>query len=407
MADKIKIIRITTTAEMLTNQLSGQCLYMKQNGFDVMMVSSGEEGDQSQIPKEICRHIIVPMTRYITPFADLKSLLLLIRVIKKFKPDIVHTESPKAGFLGMIAARMSGVKVRIHTVAGLPLMVEKGWKLRVLKMVEKITYACATNIWPNGPSLKNYILQHKFTEPSKLSIIGNGSSNGIDLKKFNLSGLDSHIMDEVKGLVDYREDLTYLLFVGRMVYDKGVVELINVFKELQKTKPNLRLILIGYREGSLDPLPKKTEREIDCNSSIIHIKWSSRIEYFMALSDYFVFATHREGFPNVLLEAGAMKLPIICSKIVGNIDIVQDGVTGLLFNVQNESSFKKTIEQALDNPEKSKEMTSQLYQTIVANFERNDYRKKMYDEYISLLGAEQRVISNELGKKLNSISKDH
>jgi glycosyltransferase involved in cell wall biosynthesis len=127
----------------------------------------------------------------------------------------------------------------------------------------------------------------------------------------------------------------------------------------------------------------------------------------MALSDYFVFATHREGFPNVLLEAGAMKLPIICSKIVGNIDIVQDGVTGLLFDVQNETSFKKTIEQALDNPEKSKEMTSQLYQTIVANFERNDYRKKMYDEYISLLGDEQRVISNELGKKLNSISKAH
>lgn len=404
MPDKKKLIRITTTAEMLTNQLSGQSLFMQQNGFDVLMISSAEETEQPLMAREICRHVVVPMTRHITPFADLKSLISLIRLIRKFKPDIVHTESPKAGLLGMMASWMCGVKVRIHTVAGLPLMVENGWKLKVLKIVEKIAYAAATNVWPNGPSLSNYILQNKYTKPSKLSIIGKGSSNGIDLQKFNPSGLDSHILDEVKGLIDYRENLTYLLFVGRMVYDKGVVELINVFTELQKTKPDLRLLLIGYHERNLDPLPERTEHEIDCNNIIIHINWSARIEYFMALSDYFVFASHREGFPNVLLEAGAMKLPIICSNIVGNIDIVQDGVTGYLFDVQNENSFKKVIEKALNNPEKSREMTIQLYQTIVANFERNVYRQRMYDEYLSLLGVEKRESSNELGNALKYIS---
>ena len=405
MQNKKKLIRITTTAEMLTNQLSGQAYYMQQNGFDVLMVSSAEDVDHPLMPEEICRHIVVPMTRHITPLADLVSLFLLIKVIRKFKPDIVHTQSPKAGLLGMIAAWVCGIDVRIHTVAGMPLMVEKGLKLRILKFVEKIAYAAATNVWPNGPSLRNYILQNKYLQPSKLSIIGKGSSNGIDIQKFNCSNLDSHILEEVKALIDYREDLTYLLFVGRMVYDKGIVELIHVFTELQKTRCDLRLILIGNHERNLDPLPQETEYEIDRNEGITHIRWSARIEYFMALSDYFVFPTHREGFPNVLLEAGAMKLPIICSNIVGNIDIVQDGVTGHLFEVQNEKYFRQVIENALDNSFQSTEMANRLHKTIVVNFERNVFRKKMFDEYLSLLGFEKRESTIKLANELQNISK--
>ncbi|MEO6820867.1 MAG: glycosyltransferase family 4 protein [Ginsengibacter sp.] len=403
MQNKKKLVRITTTAEMLTNQLSGQSMFMQQRGFDVLMISSAEETEQPLMFKEGCRHIVIPMTRNITPFADIRSLISLVRVIKKFKPDIVHTESPKAGLLGTIAAWMCGVKVRIHTVAGLPLMVERGLKLRILKLVEKIGYGVATNVWPNGPSLSDYIVQNKYAKTSKLSTIGKGSSNGIDLQKFNLSTLDPQIFDEVKESIDYKEELTYLLFVGRMVYDKGVVELIDVFTALQKTNPNLRLILIGYHERNLDPLLPKTEHEIDCNNDIIHINWSDRVEYFMALSHYFVFASHREGFPNVLLEAGAMKLPIICSNIVGNIDIVQDGKTGILFEVNNENAFKQAVEKALQNPEKSFEMSDKLHKVITANFERNIFRKKMFDEYLKLLGEKKTESSNNIGSELNRI----
>ena len=407
MQDKKKLIRITTTAEMLTNQLSGQSLFMQQNGFDVLMISSEEETGHPLMPKEVCRHIVVPMTRNITPFADFKSLISLIKVIRKFKPDIVHTESPKAGLLGMIAAWICGVKVRIHTVAGLPLMVEKGWRLRVLKFVEKTAYAAATNVWPNGPSLSDYIVQNKYTNPSRLKTIGRGSSNGIDLRKFNPSTLNAGILRDVKDVMDYHEDLTYLLFVGRMVFDKGVVELINVFTDLQKNRPGLRLILLGYHERNLDPLPTKTEHEIDCNPSIIHINWSENVEYFMALSDYFVFASHREGFPNVLLEAGAMNLPIICSNIVGNIDIVHDNETGILFEVRNENLFKQAIEKALDNPEKSRKMANRLHETIVADFERDVFRKRMLDEYFSLLKVKERDNSNEPVNKLNYVTESN
>lgn len=380
-----KLIRITTTAEMHTNQLSGQVDFMRQNGFDVLLISSAEETEPRLLQLQPCRHIVVPMTRRITPFADLAALGKLIRIINKEKPDIVHTESPKAGLLGMLAAKLCGIKIRIHTVAGLPLMVEKGMKRKVLDEVEKLTYAAATNVWPNGPSLRDYILEMKYTRKSKLHIIGKGSSNGIDLQKFNPSALNFEIMDEVKKSIQYDPSLTYLLFVGRMVYDKGVVELINVFKRLQKDHPNLRLLLIGYHERSLDPLPAESEYEIDNNKAIFHINWSDKIEYYMQLSNFFVFGTHREGFPNVLVEAGAMKLPIICSRIVGNIDMVEDNVTGILFESNNEDSFYKAIQKALSNPEQSKKMATRLYANITSSFDRKIYWQTMLAEYKRLV----------------------
>lgn len=365
--------------------LPGQMRFMAANGFDVLMISAGGKELPEVIESEQCRHIIVPMTRKITPFADLKCLFRLISIFRKEKPDIVHTHTPKAGLLGMLAAKFCGVKVRIHTVAGLPLMVEKGLKYRLLKFTEKLTYAAANHVWPNSHSLMQVIKRNKLCKAAKLDIIAEGSTNGINVNRFSKEGLDEKIIDEVKGHISYSHQNVYLLCIGRLVKDKGITELVNVFTRLQKDNANLRLILVGEYEAALDPLPAGTLNEIKDNPSIIHINWSNRVEYFMHLAGFFVFPSHREGFPNVLLQAGAMGLPVICSHITGNIDIVANNETGLIFDSGNELQMLKLLQYALLHPQHMQEMAKKLQQQVRENYRQENIWQNMLGAYKSLV----------------------
>ena len=365
--------------------LPGQMQFMKQNGFDVLMISADGSELNEVITNEGCRHIVVPMTRKITPLQDLKCLLQLIRIFKKEKPDIVHSHTPKAGLLGMLAAKYCGIKIRIHTVAGMPLMVEKGFKLKLLRFIEKLTYWAAKEVWPNSNSLYRYIETHAFTEVKKLRIIGKGSTNGINISRFNQHVLDQNIIQQVNTSIQYDDRFTYLLCIGRLVADKGIVELVNVYTAIQKQHPQLKLIVVGDFENSLDPLPEATLQQIQKHPGIIHIQWTQQVEYFMDMAHLFVFPSHREGFPNVLLQAGAMQLPIICSRIPGNIDIVTHQQTGLIFEITNEAMMQQQIEYALTHRQQMTEMAAQLQQIVTADYRRENIWQNILATYNSLL----------------------
>ncbi len=365
--------------------LAGQMQFMQQNGFDVLMISADGKELQDVIANENCRHVLVPMTRKITPFQDLKCLFQLIKIFKKEKPTIVHTHTPKAGLLGMLAAKLCGVKVRIHTVAGLPLMVETGFKYQLLKFIEKLTYSAATHIWPNSNSLLQFIQHKKLAGNSKLSVIGKGSSNGINTNRFNKTNLDATILENVKASFKYNPSNIYLLCIGRLVKDKGIPELVQTFVALQHNYRNLKLILVGDFEEQLDPLPQETQHQIKYNGDIKHITWTEHVEYYMALANYFVFPSHREGFPNVLLQAGAMQLPIICSQIEGNVDIVTHQQTGLIFAKQNIEQLQKHIEYAIANPAHMQQMANELYSIVQTDYKRENMWQNILQQYKSLL----------------------
>lgn len=365
--------------------LPGQMYFMGMSGFEVVMISADGKELAEVIAREQCRHIIVPMTRKITPVQDLKCLWMLVKIFRKEKPDIVHTHTPKAGLLGMLAARITGVKTRIHTVAGLPLMVEKGFKYQLLKFIERLTYAAATQVWPNSNSLLQFIIKNKLTNKEKLKIIGKGSSNGINLHRFTTDSLNQNTLATVKASVNFSNNKVYLLCIGRLVKDKGIVELVNVFNELCKEHGHFILILVGEYEATLDPLPEETLQEIKTNPSIIHIPWTDHVEYFMHIADYFVFPSHREGFPNVLLQAGAMGLPIVCSNIAGNIDIVQNNETGLIFDRGNEQQLLKLMQYALTHPQHLQTMAKNLEEEIQENYRQENIWQNMLEAYKSLV----------------------
>ena len=380
-----KLIRITTIPMALHVLLPGQMKFMSENGFEVIMISADGENLDKVIKNEKCRHIIVPMTRKITPWCDLKCLFQLIKIFREEKPDIVHSHTPKAGLLGMLAARISGIKIRIHTVAGLPLMEESGVKYALLKQIEKVTYSVANHVWPNSNSLYNFIKETNLVGGSKLKVIGKGSTNGVSSRRFNKDSLDKNFLEIIKEKIDYNPASINLLCIGRLVKHKGIIELVNVFSLLKKRYPHLKLILVGVFESSLDPLPEKILKQIVDDPSIINVGWSDKAEYYMSLADYFVFPSYREGFPNVLLEAGSIRLPIICTNIPGNTDIISHNETGLLFEKKNEKDMYQKLKYALDNPEQMLSMANKLQGYIKTCYEREVYWKILLEEYNKLI----------------------
>jgi glycosyltransferase involved in cell wall biosynthesis len=380
-----KLIRITTVPMALRYLLPGQMKYMQQHGFDVLMVSADGPELPDVLANEGCPHKIVPLTRQITPFKDLACLWQMVKLFRQENPDIVHTHTPKAGLIGMLAAKLAGVRIRIHTVAGMPLMVEKGAKYHLLKFIEKLTYWAATEVWPNSPSMRSFIEQYRLAPPKKLKIIGRGSSNGINLDRFSPEAVPAETLERVKQQINWQPDCTYWLCVGRLVKDKGITELVDVFCQWHKANPSLRLVLVGQYEPELDPLPEATLAQIKSNPAIIAVGWSNEVPAYMQLAHLFVFPSHREGFPNVLLQAAAMQLPIVCSAIPGNVDIVRHKETGYLFEVGNKDQLLLTTGSIMMDKDHLRQMTGQLYQEVQQYYQQQNVWAAIRAEYVSLL----------------------
>lgn len=382
-----KLIRITTVPMALKNLLAGQMRYMKLNGFDVIMVSADGKEREEVMAQEGCPHQVIPMTRKITPYADIRSLWKLYRYFKKENPDIVHSHTPKAGMLAMLAARMAGIKIRIHTIAGLRFVTYSGMSRTLLVRAEKLTTKCATHVWPNSQSILDYVKEHKLADRQKLGLIGYGSSNGVNLGRFSLQALQSKKLEATKQRLQYDEKLTYLLTVGRVVRDKGVDELLQAFQSIYSERSDLRLILVGPFEDDLDPVSHEAKKTVTEHPAIIHINWSDDVEYFMPVASMLVHPSYREGFPNVLLQAGAMHCPIVCSRIEGNVDIVDDGQTGIIFDVKDAASLEHTLRLALNHPARLKTYADNLRRKIEQRFDQRFVQESLKTKYLQLLSV--------------------
>jgi len=386
------LVRVTTVPISLKLLLTGQMSFMKNAGFDVTMISAIGDEIESVIEYEGVRHKVIPFTRKISPLKDFFCLVLLIKFFHSKKPDIVHTHTPKAGLLGMIAARICGVPIRIHTIAGLPLMTATGWKKLLLTFTEKITYWGSQHVLPNSHSMHDFIKDNMLCKKSKLDMIGYGSTNGIDLKRYSTHALNFERVREIKESINYEESICYLLAVGRVVRDKGIMELVNSFIHIQSMSfaKNIKLVILGPMEElrSEEVLPAKLLSEIKSNKDIIHIEWSDHVENYMEIADIFVHASHREGFPNVLLQAGAMNIPIVCSNIPGNIDVVQHKKTGLLFEMGDVDSLVEQLQFALNNRDLMSDSSRNLKRMIEIKYEKgyvhNSYLN-FYNDKLSTL----------------------
>lgn len=362
-----KLIRITTIASSLRTLLKGQHRFMSKH-YEVIGVSrKGSPLDEVRQNEGIKTHA-VEMTRTITPLKDLKAVFQLYKFFKKEKPFIVHTHTPKAGTVGMLAAKLAGVPNRLHTIAGLPLLEATGNKRKLLNTVEKFTYKCATLILPNSFGLERIILDEHFTKASKVKVIGNGSSNGIDTNHYDSALVSEEKKQQLRDELNITSNDIVFIFIGRIVKDKGINELVTAFNSLSKRHLNCKLLLIGSRENQLDPLLPNTEQLIQDNNQIIATGVQKEIRPYVAISHVLAFPSYREGFPNVVLQASCMELPCIVSDINGCNEIIEHNVNGLIIPVKNSNALEDALQFMIDNPEKRKAMKNHSRSRILERY---------------------------------------
>ncbi len=378
-----KLIRITTIPLSLEKLLEGQLTYMNQF-FEVTAISSEKERLEKFGKDNKVKTFWVEMTRAITPLKDLTAVWELYKYLKKEKPLIVHTHTPKAGIIGMLAAKMAGVPIRIHTVAGLPLMETTGSKRKVLNAVEKITYQLATRIYPNSLGLKQIILDANFAREEKVKVLGRGSSNGIDTDYFDPKLYSEEDNFDLKSTLGIPHNDLIFIFIGRLVSEKGLNELISAFNSLQKKHMDISLLLIGPYEEELDPLQPHTIQMVEDHRKIFTTGYQQDVRPYLAISDALVFPSYREGFPNVVMQAGAMGIPSIVSNINGCNEIIKEGVNGLIIPVKDEHSIYTAMELMVSEPDKREVFASRARKEICRNYNRNEFWELLRTEYKNL-----------------------
>lgn len=381
-----KLIRITTVPLSLKLLLTDQMNFMKASGWEVLMVSSDGKEVNEVVKREGCPHSVIPFTRKITPFQDLYCIWLLIRLFKEERPDIVHTHTPKAGLLGMIAAMITKVPVRVHTLAGLPYILTAKRKKKLLVAMEKLTFRMCTELWPNAFSLKEFVVSEKLVDMDKIKVIGAGSSNGVNLSKFDRRELkENHLVAAMMRISPGENDFIFLA-VGRLVRDKGIEDLVEAFIK-SKIVNKSRLVLLGSYEQDLNPLRDEIVRKIQDHPRIVQVDWTDHVAHYMAISDVLIHASYREGFPNVLLEAGAIHCPVICSDITGNREVITHYQTGLVFPVRNVEALKEAMEFAYVKKETMYGFAEKLYQEVHEKYDRGLMHGLILKNYQRLLDS--------------------
>lgn len=366
MTKKI-LIRITTVPLSLDKLLEGQ-LHFMSDYYKVIAVSSDKEYLEKIGKKEQVETFHLEMTRQITPLKDIIAVVKLFFFLRKTKPFIVHSHTPKAGIVGMLASKLAGIPHRLHTVAGLPLLEAKGMKRKILNFVEKFTYSCATKVYPNSFAMQEIIIENNFCKKNKLHVIANGSSNGINTEHFNPNLFSEIQKNELRENLSISINDFVFIFVGRIVADKGINELTVAFDSISKANKNVKLLLVGDFEDELDPVFTETKVIINSNKNCIAVGYQNDVRPYFAIANCLVFPSYREGFPNVVMQAGAMNLPAIVSNINGCNEIIINNKNGIIIEPKNTEELVNAMNLLFHNTQIREKLAENSRNLIVSRY---------------------------------------
>ncbi len=352
---------------------------LKREGIEAHICSSA--GSELEIfADEGVKTWALPISRKITPFEDLRSIFKLVRIFKRERFDIVHAHTPKAGLLGMIAAKLAGIKYRIYTCHGMPLETERGLKRLILKICEIISFCCATKVLVVSQSLLQKVRDYGICNSDKAIVLLDGTACGVDLKRFTKNEVLQNGAKKIRAELGISDDDILIGFIGRLVPDKGVGVLLKAFCTLVKEYENIHLAIIGDYEPHRGYLSDKEVDLLDHHVKITHISFTNDIEKYYIAMDMLVLPTRREGFPYTLLEAAAMELPVIATKVTGCVDAVVDGVSGILVKVDDTIELYEAMLKLARDPDLRNKFGKQGRLRVEKLFD----SKLLIDKHISL-----------------------
>lgn len=382
----VELVHITTVPMSLTF-LRGQVGYVSQRDFQVHAISSPGPDLDAFGNRYGVETYAVEMPRSIAPLRDLWALREIVRILRQIHPEIVHAHTPKGGLLGMIGAYLAGVPVRIYHMRGLPLVGASGSKRALLRWTERIACTLAHRVICVSHSLREIAIRENLCPAEKLAVLAGGSGQGVDAKRRFAPASDAARTGfQVRARWSIPDRAPVVGFVGRLVRDKGVIELEAAWQRLRADYPDLHLLLVGPFEPQ-DPVPVdvRSRLEGDARVHLAGMDWETPPYY--AAMDLLVLPTYREGFPNVLLEAAAMELPVVATRIPGCVDAVEDGVTGTLVPVKDVDELVTAIRRYLGDPALRLRHGVAGRARVLHKFRQEAIWEAMYKEYLSLLAA--------------------
>lgn len=377
MQKKKKIIRATTVPTSLETFCKDMLRELNQR-YEIVAVSSPLPELEVVATREGVRTIAVKMERRISLKRDIVSLWQMYKVMRRERPWMVHSMTPKAGLMCMVAAWLARVPRRVHTFTGLVWPTATGLNRMILKTTDRILCACATHIIPEGNGVKNDLINGKITR-KPMKVLANGNVRGIELDHYRRT---TEVEEEAAKI--RKEGVLTFVFIGRLVRDKGIHELVEAFVRLNKENPHTRLVLVGRTEAELDPLNEETRHIIDTHDAIEAVGSQKDVRPWLAASDVLAFPSYREGFPNVVIEAGAMGLPSIVTNINGCNEIIIPGENGVIIPPRDADALYEAMKDLCENDEKRVYLTKNARESVASRFDCQIVRRALYDFYASL-----------------------
>lgn len=381
MGNKKKLMRLTTADISLNSLLRGQLRFLNQY-YDVVGVASDTGVLNAVGEREGIRVIDVPMHREISLKADIVSLWRLYRLFRKERPDILHANTPKGSLLAMVAGMLAGVPQRIYLVTGLRYQGAQGKFRYLLKTMERLSCRFATNVIPEGQGVL-HILQKDGITNKPLRVLHYGNINGIDTQYYDI---EATVID--KELANWASRKFTFVFVGRIVRDKGIEELVACMRQL-----DCQLILVGTFEKD-NAVSKSTQEFLKTSQKVKFVGWQEDVRPFLAVANALVFPSYREGFPNAPMQAGAFNLPSIVTDINGCNEIIKDGLNGKIIQapLDEKGAYVNDITQPLEqtmrwfltHQEEVKRMGKNARRMIVERYEQKDVWQALLDYYNAL-----------------------
>ena len=369
--------------------LTGRLRALREAGFRVTLISSPGELLYRTAAHEGVEAIGLPMRREIAPLADLAALVRLWWLLMRLKPDLVEFSTPKAGLLGCVASSLAGIPVRVYMLRGLKLETSSGFKRALLLAAERVSAACAHVVLCNSHSMQLEAAALGVAPATKIRLLGEGSSNGVDVQRFSPGPSD------VRTRLNIPQTALVLGFVGRLTRDKGIPELIEAFDTILKAEPQAHLLLVGWFDAAEDALGADVRAGIVSHPRIHCTGFVGDTAPYYRAMDLMVLASWREGFPNAVLEAAATGIPVITTACTGSRDSVVPEVTGLLVPPGYPAAISEAALKLLRDPARRSAMGKAARAWICEHFSDERVLRLAVSFYKSLLRPMQTAMSGE------------
>lgn len=366
-----KLLFITTVPETIFFGLEEQIPYLLKQGYDVSAVCS--KGSWITISDINVKYGIkayqVGFKRIISPIHDFLSLLHITALMFFLRPDIIHASTPKAALLSIIGASITRIPLRIYHNRGIVYQDYKSIAKIFWHSIEKTLCFLSHIVIVNSASNRRYLQKYNLCPIAKLHMLGSGSSHGIDYVKFNPSNVTISEKENLKQSLNIPKDKVVYGFVGRIVKDKGIMDLAEAWKTLLKKNIDAHLILVGPITEPRDNIPSDCLKYLNTTPTIHFCSDAKNARKYYPIFNVFVHPSYREGFPNVVLEAGAMEIPVITTDALGCIDSVVDGVTGLIYKTGDCKALANLMFKLYVDPVLRKKLGKQAREHIIQYYD--------------------------------------